>query len=217
MRDLLSMLPSDFLVSSLSTAQLAKDLIEIQVTGKRVARGLTVECECIPRVPKARYCSVFSQPATKQWTKACVRLGFCNGELRPHFEILLDNQPTSTEIAAPEVIKAGTLVHLAGTFNGTHLRLYVDGELVAEKLTTGTLASPVENARAAIGSRSANDPGDHYHGQLRYVRVWRIARTKEQLCSYMRTFAPPAASQSRRAKLQRRPNRVQPCLSLTRT
>lgn len=190
-RNVLSMLPSDFLVGSLSTRQLAKDLFEIQITGKRVGRGLTVECRCVPRLPKGQYCSIFSQPSTIIWTMPCIRLGFCNGELRPHFEILLENHSNTTEIVAPEAISAGKMVHLAGTFDGTQLRLYVDGKVVAERPTTGILVTPTQNARAAIGSRSANDPGDYYHGKLYYVRVWRIARTQEQLYKNIRTCAPP--------------------------
>lgn len=185
------MVPIDFLVGSLSTRQLAKDLFEIQITGKRVGRGLTVECRCVPRLPKGQYCSIFSQPSTIIWTMPCIRLGFCNGELRPHFEILLENHFNTTEIVAPEAISAGKMVHLAGTFDGTQLRLFVDGKVLAERHTTGILVTPTQNASAAMGSKSADDPGDYYHGELYYVRVWRIARTQEQLYKNIRTCAPP--------------------------
>jgi hypothetical protein len=191
LKDLLAVLPDDFAIESVSTSQISPNIVSMMITGTRLLRAFTVECLCMPQAPTARYSSLVSLPATKSWTKPRIRLGFCNNELRPHFEVLLDGRSSTIEIAAPDLVNVDTQVHLAGTFDSKLIKLYLDGKQVAETAAAGTLFAPKETVNGAIGSRSTDDPGDHFHGTMFYVRMWRIARSQEQICKLLKTIAPP--------------------------
>ena len=81
------------------------------------------------------------------------------------------------EAALPE----DTWTHVAGTYDGEKLRLYIDGELAAEKAFTGT----INHSTAPISIGSA--PGGSYlwGGSVDEVRLWNVARTGEEIAAAM--------------------------------
>ncbi len=83
-------------------------------------------------------------------------------------------------------IERGIWHHVAVTFDGTALRLYLDGELDGETATTATPRADSIHP-FAIGSAIASDgvARGFLHGALDEVRVWQYARTAEELTAGM--------------------------------
>jgi hypothetical protein len=68
----------------------------------------------------------------------------------------------------------GQWVHVAGTYDGTTAKLYVDGNLVNSATTPGGIF--INTGEFRIG----ND-GESMRGQIDDVRLWSVARTQEQI------------------------------------
>jgi hypothetical protein len=78
---------------------------------------------------------------------------------------------------------AGQWVHLAGVYDGTHWRLYRNGELVASKADpVGVVAV---DAPWAIGARGGGTER-FFQGDIAELRLWKIARGPEQIREDMR-------------------------------
>ena len=72
--------------------------------------------------------------------------------------------------------------HYAGTFDGTTLRLYIDGEEVASKDVPGKLDN--DNGCLYIG-RDIDQMSRYFNGQIAEVQVWDKALTKAELQNMM--------------------------------
>jgi hypothetical protein len=78
--------------------------------------------------------------------------------------------------------------HLAVTYDGANLKLYIDGTQAATSAQTGAIAA---NANAlAIG----NQPGylEFFGGSVDNVRIWNVARTQAEISANMNVNIDPA-------------------------
>ncbi len=95
------------------------------------------------------------------------------------------NEAAATSAATSDsIVQAGALTlnrwqHLAVVFDTSGTQLYLDGTSVGSAPYTKGLA-PGGAARHFMGSCSLY-PYNSFHGQLREVRLWRVARTAEQI------------------------------------
>lgn len=138
--------------------------------------GLTVECFARTDAPVQE----------NRWIVNCVhgadpasgfRLGVLGG--RPCFQVPLT--PWSHHLKAAEPLPAGRWVHLAGTFDGATMRIYVDGVERGAMERQGPLrpaTGPLILGSYAVGH------GSHFVGLLDDVRVFDRVRTP----------APPGAA-----------------------
>jgi len=79
---------------------------------------------------------------------------------------------------------AGVWYHLAGTFNGSYVRLYVNGALKDSVQASGTIGT--SDVPFIIGAES--DPGGtaaYFNGTIDEVRIWNVARTEAQIRNWM--------------------------------
>ena len=83
---------------------------------------------------------------------------------------------TYSESFAPRHHPAQRWTHLAATYDGTTLRLYVNGTLVTSKPQTGTLATSTNPLQ--IGGDTIY--GQYFAGRIDEVRVYNTARTQPQ-------------------------------------
>lgn len=82
--------------------------------------------------------------------------------------------------ASCETPSSGSWHHLAGTYDGKVLRLYVDGVSKASKEAAGRI--PVTRDGVFIASKSASAvQGDHFHGILDEVRLYNRALTPREV------------------------------------
>lgn len=75
------------------------------------------------------------------------------------------------------IINDGQWHHVAASFDGTSLTLYVDGILdVSSSRTLSTSGSILR-----IGRRASPDDGEYFQGEIDEVRIWNIARTQSAI------------------------------------
>ncbi|WP_421891879.1 LamG-like jellyroll fold domain-containing protein [Marinoscillum sp.] len=73
-------------------------------------------------------------------------------------------------------LATNTWIHLAGTWDGTTLKVYVDGVLDGSTAKTGTFANASGTVR--LSSHFSNE---HLNGALDDVRVWNVTRTASEI------------------------------------
>lgn len=71
----------------------------------------------------------------------------------------------------------GTWHHLAATYDGSTMRLYLDGIEVQSQAASGSIGT--SNIPLFLGRR--NDGQLHWDGELDDVRIWNVARTTSQI------------------------------------
>lgn len=86
--------------------------------------------------------------------------------------------PSSTDATSTTVITDGNWHHVAGTFDGTSLKLYIDGVLESQVAASGSINN--SSFPVYIGNNS-----DYlvrfFNGNIDDVRIWNLARTVEQI------------------------------------
>jgi uncharacterized protein (DUF2141 family) len=95
------------------------------------------------------------------------------GTPKLHFYIK-KSSGTLSGVSAVNVLPVGEWTHVAGTYDGADLKLYMNGELVASSSPAGGLYPP-------NGSFSFSGSGETMNGKLDELRVWNLARTQEQI------------------------------------
>jgi endo-beta-N-acetylglucosaminidase D len=83
-----------------------------------------------------------------------------------------------------------TWQHVAATYDGTNMKIYVDGILAAEDNRPGLNISNAVNSNLLIGE-SPGFPDRVFNGKIDEVRIWNIARTQAQIQSTMNTVLTP--------------------------
>jgi hypothetical protein len=102
-----------------------------------------------------------------------------NGVLK--FQLVgLSNDTLTTDLPS-----TGVWHHLAGTYDGTTMKIYVDGVVVAQQAASGTIATTTNNLN--IGSKTPGGTlGNHFLGALDDVRVYGVALPPEYI-RYLQT------------------------------
>ena len=93
------------------------------------------------------------------------------------------------EAIGPNALTANTWAHLAATYDGATVRLYVNGVQVASRAKTGTIATSTNPLQ--IGGDSIY--GQYFAGRIDEVRIYNRALSVAEIQSDMNTplIAPP--------------------------
>jgi len=95
----------------------------------------------------------------------------------------LGNGPTWNELtSSTAVLSLNTWHHVAGTYDGSYMRIYVDGVQV-DSLARSISFSDATGANLTIGDYVGS--GRYFHGTIDEVRIWNIARTKSEIVQNM--------------------------------
>jgi hypothetical protein len=86
-------------------------------------------------------------------------------------------------VAGTAVLASNTWSHLAATYDGSAIRLYVNGQLVGTRPTSGAVA--VSSGLLRIGGNGVW--GEYFSGRLDEIRIWDHARTPAQIQLDMKT------------------------------
>jgi hypothetical protein len=86
------------------------------------------------------------------------------------------------------MVSTGTLTpdawnHVAGTYNGIRMRLYINGELDSSE----TLAGAISTSEDPLFIGGDPTETQHLAGRLHEVQLWSVARTEEQIAGSMDT------------------------------
>ena len=91
-----------------------------------------------------------------------------------HFYITKANG-SGLGVRADSVLVTGEWMHIAGTYDGTNLKLYVNGTLVKSAVSAGA------GLYAPSGVYSFSSSGEALNGKLDEVRIWNYARSATQI------------------------------------
>ncbi len=91
---------------------------------------------------------------------------------------ILDNGDHIQNVYISEEQMLGRWHHIAGTFDGTSSKLFLDGTLISEKAASGGGLDTNDNP-LMIGSVRTN--GYYVDGAVDEVRIWNIARSADQI------------------------------------
>lgn len=75
-----------------------------------------------------------------------------------------------------------TWYHVAGTYDGSFIRYFVNGCLIIEQPASGTIIQ--NNVITAIGNQSTGE-AEQFFGEIDELRIWSVARTAAQLTANM--------------------------------
>lgn len=109
----------------------------------------------------------------------------------PQF-VISHNHVDAPRASSPTALSTGVWHHLAGTFDGSSIKLYVDGTLASEVASAGSLAT---NTRPFYVGRTDTGGGgliDYFPGTIDNIRVWNVARTAEEIQTLM-NYSPCGA------------------------
>ena len=85
------------------------------------------------------------------------------------------------EIQSPEsTVRTGVWQHVAGTYDGSAIRLFINGEICATLPGVFTI-SPNQNEYFTIGSGSGAQQYSSFKGKLDEIRLWNVARTADEI------------------------------------
>lgn len=87
-------------------------------------------------------------------------------------------RPASRMTSKSNAIPLNQWVHIAGVYNGTMSRIYVNGLIVAEKSVSGSINMP--NTTINIGTET-NAREQFWDGKIDEVRIWNLARTQSEI------------------------------------
>ena len=99
---------------------------------------------------------------------------------RPNSYIFVSNE---LGVAGPTALPLNSWSHLASTYNGTTLRLYVNGTQVASKAISGSIVSSTGALR--IGGNSVWT--EYFTGRIDEVRIYNRALSANEIQADMKT------------------------------
>lgn len=93
--------------------------------------------------------------------------------------IVWNESSALTSLVSGNTISSSTWTHIAGTWDGTTVKIYIDGELDATTAFSGKL-NKGETNDVMIG-RSQNASASYFNGQLDEARIYNIALTADEI------------------------------------
>jgi hypothetical protein len=90
------------------------------------------------------------------------------------------------ELRVAHQFAVDTWYHLAGTYNGSTITIFVNGLAIDSKSVSGQLHIDQSDLYIGKGDPTFSD-GEYFHGVLDEIRIWNVARTQEQIQAAMNT------------------------------
>ncbi len=91
------------------------------------------------------------------------------------------------EISTPvNSVQLNSWHHVAATYDGTSMKIFIDGELAVQSNMVFTIGNAV-NSNLLVGE-SPGFPGRVFNGKIDEVRIWNVSRTQSQIQSTMNTI-----------------------------
>jgi len=85
-------------------------------------------------------------------------------------------------VSSSSVLSLNVWQHVAGTYDGSYMRIYKNGNIVDSMAAS---FGNISNANAALTIGDYAGGGRYYNGAIDEVRIWNVVRTKQQLQAAM--------------------------------
>jgi len=89
-------------------------------------------------------------------------------------------------LGAPSEFAANKWYHVAGTYDGRTITVLVNGLAVASQNASGRLRIDQSDLYVGKGDPTFSS-GEYFHGELDEIRIWNVARSREQIQAAMNT------------------------------
>jgi YD repeat-containing protein len=114
-----------------------------------------------------------------------------NTTAKPRFELAFGGSPSA--IDGPATINDGNWHYVVGTYDGSYMRIYVDGQIGGSTAQTGGIDySGATAADVTLGSRDAYNNGEFMNGNLDEIRLSAIARSADWIASEYNNQSSPS-------------------------
>jgi hypothetical protein len=174
------------------------DLVRLPITQRHKPSQITVAAWVLSQTTGVRAVYSVDYAATGTWgtPNAAVRL-IQNGSGFPEFRVAVSGiERTATGAVSTQ----GAWSHWVGTYDGSAVRLFVDGRQVAATGITGVIDWGT-SADASIGDRSPYTTGHRFVGGIDDVRVWSRALSAGDVAALFADSMTGYASTLRRIPL----------------
>lgn len=129
----------------------------------------------------------YSQPwgfgSGQTWNVMCLT----NREYSNSLQFFIYDDLKLHRILAPNVLDRGKWCHIAAVSGPSGMHLYLNGVLIGQHVYPGSFSNIPSGGDAYIG-KSHWPTNVHFCGQLDEVRLWNVARTAEEINTFM--FSP---------------------------
>jgi len=125
-----------------------------------------------------------------------------NGSIVGQFQLYVNSNGTVSfirevnpwSIVSTITIPEGKWSHIAATYNGTTMNLYINGQL-AGSLVSGSVGTTAASTNVLIGaSYYSNSPNNFFKGKIDEVRIWSLARSQSEVLANMYNEISPTTS-----------------------
>src|SRR5713101_816736 len=143
--------------------------------------GMTLEAWVYPTATPSNWSTVIMKEQPGQFTYVLYGGSPAN---RPNVFFNVGNSSSGQRgVAGPSALPVNTWSHLAGTYDGTTQRLYVNGTLVASQTVSGLVTT--SSGALRIGGNAVW--GEYFEGLIDEVRVYNRARSTAEVQQDMNT------------------------------
>lgn len=104
-----------------------------------------------------------------------------------HLRFLINtSESRHHELLSDREVPLGVWTHMAGVYDGAHMKLYINGQQVGERAVTGPITGFNKRRSTRIGGYAGTHIGHFWFaGDIDEARIWALARTQEQLLADM--------------------------------
>lgn len=149
--------------------------------GFNISNNITIETWIKTTNPNEHYITTKNEGA---WY-----LAISGGNLAPgKLTFYLSGISPSGWTIGSTTVSDGNWHHVAATYDGAFIKLYVDGILDGQFAQTGTISTVLDNI--AIGKRPGFNNTAIFNGSLDEFRIWNTARTQNEIVAHMNCEIP---------------------------
>jgi len=120
-------------------------------------------------------------PAADPWKMYGLSVNHSSGQALPEFTISSGAPGTQVGVVSSTALSTFTWTHVAGTYDGENLKIYLDGNL------QGSTASNMAIDSAGVGFYIGRFMNDRFFGLIDDVRLWNITRSQSEIQQNMLT------------------------------
>ncbi len=170
------------------------DVGTFDVPGNELTLAAMVRSDQLDNCPTYNDCRVISKATSTSSSNHYFMLSTwkSGGETRLRFRLKV-NGTTQTLIASSGALVVGEWAHVAATYDGAQMRVYLDGVEVGSRAVSGDI-SVNASVPVWIGSNPLYASQVPWKGRIDEVRVYSRALTEQELLSLAGGNAPPQAN-----------------------
>ncbi len=133
-----------------------------------------------PQFGNTIFTRALNTTSANPWQSYRLWISNSNGFAQPAFSISSGTPGSEVTILSPDVLPTFQWTHLAGTFDGSSLKIYINGVLKSTVQTNITI-----NSVPGVGLYIGRFIKDRLKGAVDDVRLWNICRSETEIVSNM--------------------------------